>query len=392
MADLDALIESAVVYSELVNGTDPTWLAANADRRSVAVIYNATNGAGLTGARIQWTQQEEDFVRAHYMTMTDAEMAAALGRSVDGVHIRRERWLRLPGRRQNSEVLTSRSAARLLGVKCAKSITRLIDDGLLRAGTLPLDAKVHAIQRYDLVRFALNPMNWIYFDPERVTDPALRRQIAIRRERWNDAWWSVGQTAAYHGCAVTTINHYIRKGQIPAKRWGNHWILRSDAVRAVIRVGRSNWHTAWTPRADAVAILGRAAGLSYGDIERLTGIDNAAEHIAHLWRRGLLSERIAQFHLPVQVDTERQRLYVPYRVIRGRFAFLDRAVNRFLSGQRLTDAQARSILGIMATRAQWHAITPEQQRLARQLESRAGTSPAKLAAYYDQLSAMGFCF
>jgi hypothetical protein len=166
VVDVDALIENAVVYGELLNGTDPTWLAANADRRSVAVMYNATNGAGLTAARIQWTLAEEEFVRKNYMTMTDVEMAAALGRSVDGVHIRRERWLRLPGRRSSNEILNSRRAARILGVGCAKSVARLIDFGLLRAGTLPLDAKMYAIQRHDLVRFALNPMNWIYFKPE----------------------------------------------------------------------------------------------------------------------------------------------------------------------------------------------------------------------------------
>lgn len=390
MADLDALIENAVIYSELLNGTDPTWLSANADRRSVAVIRNATSGANLTNARVQWTQQEEEFVRANYMTLTDAEMATALGRSVDGVQIRRERWLRLPGRSQSSEILNSRSAARMMGVSCAKSISRLIDDGILRASTLPLEAKMYAIQRYDLVRFALNPLNWIYFKPERVADPTLRRQIAIRRKRWNDDWWSVGQTAAYHGCNITTINHYIRKGQIPAKRWGNHWILRSDAIRAVIRVGRSNWHTRWTPRADAFILYGRAVGLSYGDLERLTGIENAAEHIAHLWRKGLVTDRIAQ--LPIMVDRERKRLYLPYRAARGRLAFVDRAVTRFLAGQKLTDSQARIILGAMSAWANWYAKTPDQQRLARRLESRSGTSVQSLSAYYNQLYAMGFRF
>ena len=92
------------------------------------------------------------------------------------------------------------------------------------------------------------------------------------------------------------------------------------------------------------------------------------------------------------MDAERQRLYAPYHVIRGRFAFLDRAVARFRAGQQLTDLQARSILGIMATWAQWYAETAEQRRFARRLESRSGTSARMLATYYDQLSAMGFCF
>lgn len=391
--NLDALINESALYGELTNGADPVWLAAQHGAAAVAVLGNATTVTNATPGRVQWTDAEEAFVRANYLTLSDAELAAALGRSANGIHIRRERFLRIPARSRREQWLCGRDVAIILGMGCAKTAGRLIDRGLLKGHVLPLDAKIYAVSRHDLTRFALNPRNWVYFHPDRVTDPTLARQIALRRARWDDEWWSVGQVAAYHGCAVTTVSHFVAKGVIPATRWGNSWILRSDATRVPIVSGRGHNNSIWTPGADAAAIYARGAGLSLGEIVRLIGHGSPDVRLKYLWDKELLLDRVHAHRLGesgLHIDPVHRLLYVPYPHARGRYPFLDRAVDRFRAGQPLAHPQARAVLGVMAVWAQWHAKTPELQALAKRLEARASIAPASLAAAYAELQAHGF--
>lgn len=390
MTDLDALIEDAAFYGELSAGTDARWLATHGDSRLVTMLAASTVAQNPTPKAPEWMPDEEAFLRANYLTMSDAELGQALGRSAVGVHLRRERKLRLTARTKQDNLLTARGVADLLGVGCAKSVTRWIERGLLRGRTLPLDATIYAVAYPDLLRFAVNPHHWIYFHPERVTDTTLRRMIAQRRARWQDAWWTPGEVAAYHGVHHTCVNHHIRLGVLPAKRWGNWWILRSDATRIRLRSGSGNWRTAWTPGADAFALYGRAVGLSWKALERLCGIPNAAEHVAHLFRKGLVAQRLAQARLPVQQDAARRLLYVPYGAARGCFPFLDKAVDRFCAGRTLTAPEAQTVMGVWASWLKWHAVTPEHADLARRLDVRTGTSARQMSATYAQLQAWGF--
>jgi hypothetical protein len=102
MFDLDALVEDAVVYGELRDGTDAAWLAQRADPRRVAVMANAITAKGV-GKEREWTAEEDAFVIENYMMMSDEALGQALGRTADGVHIRRERWLHLPARSKSAE-------------------------------------------------------------------------------------------------------------------------------------------------------------------------------------------------------------------------------------------------------------------------------------------------
>jgi hypothetical protein len=390
---LAALIEESALYGALTAGAPPAWLAqtTNAAGDAIAILSNSVT-ANPTPHRPVWTATEDAFVRDNYRSMTDAELAATLGRSVNAVKIRRERWLRLSSRSRRDDYLSARDVGKILGTGCAKTVAKLIDRGLLKGGTHALEAKIYAVSRHDLTRFALNPRNWIYFHPDRVTDPTLSRQITLRRARWNDEWWSVSQVAAYHGCHIHTVSHFIATGVIPAARWGNHWVLRSDATRAPIVSGKGNI-SIWTSRADAALIYARGTGLSWGDITRLTGNDNPDARLKYLWDKDRLLECVHTHRLGnsgLHIDPACRLLYVPYPHARGRFPFLDRAVDRFRAGQSLTPTQARALLGIMAAYAAWRAVTPDQHALAKRLESRAGITTPMLAAYYTQLQKLGF--
>lgn len=241
--ELDGLIEEAAVYGELSSGTSAHWLKSHADGRMVAVLATSENpGKGKAAA---WTPEEEQFVRDHFRHMSDEEMGQALGRTAIAVKLCRKRHLTsLPPRSHDTALPTAKEVARLLGIGCSKSVTRLIQEGLLPGRTLPLNRHIWGVPWPALVRFAVNPENWIYFKPEHVKDPYLKRLIQMRRARWPDEWWRIGQVAAYYGVSVVAVNKCIHDGRLPATRWGNWWIKRSDATTLKILPGAGSTQTA----------------------------------------------------------------------------------------------------------------------------------------------------
>jgi len=387
--ELNALIDDAVVYGELSDGTDATWLAQRVDPRRVAVMANVVTERGVGKERV-WTAEEDTFLREHYMKLSDVELAQALGRSVNGIHIRRERVLRITGRSKSQESPNMHEVARLLGAPCSKVFRTLMRRGILPGRRLPLEADVWVIERRDLLRFVVNPRNWIYFKIERVVDQQLRRLIELRRQMWGDEWWSPGQVAAYHGVSLSVVNSYIRKGKLPAVRWANWHILRSDAQRTFFRQGRRNWNQVWTERGDAFLILGRAVGFSWGVLAKLTGIAHPDARLKTLRQRGQVEGIMQRHGLAVQFEPVRGRMYADWRTMPGRFPFLEKAVERFLKGCALREDEARLLLGIMGNWLDWHATTDEQREEARRLQFQTRLRTESVRSTYERLVGWGF--
>lgn len=388
--DLDALIEDAVAYGELSDGTDAAWLAQRVDPRRVAVLANAIVEKGV-GKERDWTADEDAFVAEHYMMMSDAELGQALGRTANGVHMRRERWLGLTARSKSQEWPNLHEVARLLGLPCSKVLRKLMRRGILPGRRLPLEADVWVIHRGDLLKFVCNPRNWIYFQTERVVDPQMRRLIELRRVMWGDEWWTPGEVAAYHGVSLSGVNKWIRLGQLPAVRWANWHIRRSDAIRFPFRRGRQNWSVVWTSeRADAFLILGRAIGLSWGVLDRLMGKENTDARFTVLRRAGRVAPLIQQHGLPVQFDPVTGRGYADWRQWPGRFPCIEKAVKRFLGGATLTGEEARLLLGIMEAWLNWHATTDAQREEARRLQYKTRTRTDSVWRVYEALTQLGF--
>jgi len=109
-----------------------------------------------------------------------------------------------------------------------------------------------------LERFAVKSEHWILFRPDRVRDPALARLVTLAVERWGDEWLTPGQVAEIHN-----VNRHIRAGKLPAVKWGNWRIRRSDAERVYFPKGRGTGHELdWSEEGDAFLVLARAVGLS----------------------------------------------------------------------------------------------------------------------------------
>ena len=222
--------------------------------------------------------------------MTDAEMGKALGRSETAVHLR---WTRmgLPGPSKNPNVITAQKAAILLGIDSHK-ICHWVDMGIIRGRLMAGHRKIRLIRREDFRRWVLNPENWIYFDPNKISDKSLRRLALLRKKRWGDEWWTTRQVAEYHGVETSDVKRYIQLGRIRARQttvslggrhvdmsWASWFVLKSEAIRpdlVFIKKGKGNPGISkrFSARADSWILKARdELGMTFRAIERTMKIE-----------------------------------------------------------------------------------------------------------------------
>ncbi len=183
-------------------------------------------------------------------------MAQHLGRSPQAVKIAQVRR-RIPAPSKRPGFYTANQAARILGID-VHCITELARRGLIRFDTLPGPRAIRQIAHVSLYVWAINPKNWIYFKPERVRDPRLRRLIGQRAQRWGDEWWTTGQAAEYFGLANSnSVTAAIYRGKLPAVRWGNWYVKRSDVLACHFVPKKGHAGYAWSARADAFLLKAR---------------------------------------------------------------------------------------------------------------------------------------
>jgi len=207
----------------------------------------------------RWTPEEDEFLRVNLGALSEAEIARRLRRTVTAIQLRwkRDLHLRPPTKRENT--ITAEQIAIGLGMD-GKSIHRLIDRGIMPGRRLPTNGRViHLVDKMILTRWLLDTANWIYIYPDRVgaLRPRGKRQIPGNydfayweemakkmqdaRLRWNDTWLRPGQVAKMLNTSTHYINTAIRKGTLPAIRWGNWWIRQSSIPRGMTINFRGDW-------------------------------------------------------------------------------------------------------------------------------------------------------
>ena len=177
-----------------------------------------------------WTRKEDNFLTENLGRLSVEQCGQEIGRSRNAVKVHYTRMgLKAPSQ-QRTVWLNGNIAARLLSMEW-KTMALLARRKILPIQYLKLDKRIFSrIKRISLYVWAVNPENWIYFKPERVRDPILRRLIELRRIRWVDEWLTVGQVARICGKDRRFINHFINSGRLPARRWGNWHIKLSDLM------------------------------------------------------------------------------------------------------------------------------------------------------------------
>jgi hypothetical protein len=266
ISDTDSILIDRLLFAvEIEEGRDTSFVAAN------GMSY-------LTGLQVKsrgsrrypnWTPKEDQFLRDHLGFITEEDIAAHLGRTVAGVHIRWKRGLHLHAPSRNPDEYTSQQAADLLGIDPHK-IIHWCDIGMIPARRMKgkLNDKqrvIRLIKRVSFHRWVVSPSNWTYFDWKKIPDPHLRRLCELRSERWGDEWWTTVQVAQLHGVTTKDVQRLIYRGELPAVQvttsiggrhkdpaWLNWFVLKSDAPHVVFLRGRGSRNVVrFTPRAEA---------------------------------------------------------------------------------------------------------------------------------------------
>lgn len=240
---------------------------------------------------LDWTPDELAFLRKHHADMLDFEIAEALGRTENAVKIYRTRQCLPAASRAKTDWVTSNEAAAMLGV-WIHAMTWWCDHGLIRFTLGGPNRQIRLIRQRDLTAWVVNPLNWVYFDWHKITDPHLHRLCELRAARWGDEWWTTRQVADYHGVDVKDVTRLItltgrikaycppvsRGGRHAERRWAYWFVLRSEATRPDLVFYRTKGvpgqlrKSIFTPRADAWIMRAREVyGWSWNRIARSMG-------------------------------------------------------------------------------------------------------------------------
>jgi hypothetical protein len=145
---------------------------------------------------------------------------------------RNERLTTLP------EIFSARDVADLLGLGCAKTVTRWIDAGYLKAfkgGRHPRHIyRIHAADLWDMLQ---NESLWMAWEPARITDPHWREMTQELRAG-KPRWVSAGEVARRFHVSINAVNQWAHKGFLPSVKYGNHWYRESDLATFVVPIDR----------------------------------------------------------------------------------------------------------------------------------------------------------
>lgn len=251
--DLDALIENLVFTADIVH----------APRRSR-----------------EWNDDEIQFLRDSMGHLTEAEIAALMRRSSMGVHLKRER-LGIPATSKTPGWLSVEQARKKLGMKDGRPVAGWVRKGLVKGHSLGGPRKICMVYEISLRRFVVNPMNWSWFERERVRDPWLRRLLERQAQRWGDEWLTAAQASQMTGLDRRQIHQYVRMGRLRAVHipnkdgrhneqpgWAYYFILRAevekmriygrgDALRTVSPAGMA-WIRKALDMGWSIAAIGRS--------------------------------------------------------------------------------------------------------------------------------------
>jgi hypothetical protein len=240
---LDRLVQIAAAHGQLASGSPLRSVQAGTDL-PISVLANAAERPAHVRAQA-WTEEEDDLLRQNLGWLPEDEIARRLGRTVVAVHLRWTRGLQLSAPSKHPAFITTRKIAEALGVD-PKVASRWVDQGLLPGRRLPTKRVIRSVQRAAFQAWAANPMNWIYFRPERVCDPNLKRLLNLKARQWGDAWLTVGQAAQLRGVDIRIVNKAIHEGRLHGHKWGNWHLLRSEIAKSGLRPHEE--HAGQTPK------------------------------------------------------------------------------------------------------------------------------------------------
>ncbi len=239
---------------------------------AAVAIAEAETGCQVSGSNIRvcvtpgkkwarrWSNQEDEFVIKNIGKIPECEIAKQLGRSITAVHLRRVRELHIDPPMKDQNILTANHISLGLGVD-AKTIHALMDRGIMPSRLLPFGNIVRVADRLQFAKWICDPMNWLYFDIQRIaTMPSngkrgytgiydiifwekIRQLVLSKRKKWKDDWLTPGQVAKILKpvCGTRYINKAIHAGNLKAVKFQNWKILKSSLRKGMTINYSGDW-------------------------------------------------------------------------------------------------------------------------------------------------------
>lgn len=387
--DMEKLLDLAFASGALASGqkSEDVLHQIGGDAATLALAAQQVEEVKGRASARKWTPEEDRFLDEALGQLSIDEISAYLGRSLQAIKIRRTR-LGLDAPSKQAGELTARQTADLLGVD-VHAVCRWIEDGILPGRVLPMERHIRVVKKATLWRWAVNPMNWPYFEnsvyddtrsnngqdfakgTDRIADPRLRRLIELKKKRWGDEWWSLGQVAEHHGVTLSGVHKAVYEGRIPGVRYQNWRVRKSDALKLQIVPGKGHGSLLdWSRRADEFLVLASAVGLPDSVIAALAGgiySDKTVRYrLKSLMDGGI--ERVLQRAGSVQYDPGRGLLWTDWRQHTHRFPGLVRAIAAFKAGRELPHVERQYVRGVMTAWLRWFSEgDPDREELARRM-------------------------
>lgn len=266
LSDIDALVSWAVARAEAAHGRTFSDIGK-------PNVLAGVQASGKKARALEWTEEEDAFIKENLGYFTDAEIAEKLGRTENAVHVHLSRDLHLPSPSKHPDVITAHQAAHMLGIDAHKTAW-WVDCGLIQGRPMAGKRRIRLIRRVTFLVWACSPKNWVYFDINNVRDEKLKRLLNLRHERWGDEWWSARKVADHHGVDTKDVLRQVKLGRIESyrlpvslggryadRKWSNHFFRKSDAITLRFAFGKGNQALSkakkFTPAADAWLLKAR---------------------------------------------------------------------------------------------------------------------------------------
>jgi hypothetical protein len=420
MTDIDNLVSAALVEAAVEDGFGPEILAAR--HPSMLPILTAATGR----RRLPWSLKEDEFLRQNLGVLSEAEIGARLGRSVNAVHIRAERELDLVRPVKDPRYITTQKIAEALGVDPHKPVN-WFERGILPGEIVPSNCGhvIRRVPRQAFMVWVINPMNWIWFDPSAVPDSHLHCLLELRKQRWGDEWWTTSQVAAYHGVDNQDVKRYIQLGKLKATpapcrggrnhtpHWSNWFILRSEATRPdlhFVKCGkgiRAFDLDRWSRRSDDFFLLAHAVGIPHSIVAEMAHqpvkrvdhrIDVLLDKPEEL--RGLV-EKYSNVQYNSEAANPSARIFADWCLYHYRFPSVYNAMHRYamhvhglkllppVSNRGAQPRPNRIVKSILAAWLRFYARTTAEINLAHDA-AYGGSAPCYLDYLYKTLRKWGF--
>lgn len=386
-ASAAGLAEMAVLVAAMEvrqNGAVLSSQVSQEKRQAAAALV----GEQRDGRYPAWSQEEDDFLRENLAKMSKAQIALHLGRSVVAISLRRRR-LTLPSISAQSG-LSAREVGDILGFWSGREVSRLVQAGVLPGSRTPLGNRRLSVEANDLLRWAVRPESWIYFDADRVRVPRLRRLVKLAQERWGDEWLTLREVSAVSGVSVRELNRLCTIGRLPAVKKldlrNTPWYVRRSAAQDPASFNRQE---SWTPGADRFAMLAVAIGIPKQQVDSMAGWPRrrTSHRIGYLFKKELLARRVRELEVPAEVRG--RCLFADWKEHRDRFASLARQMENLKAGRPVPMKYRTRVCAVLAHWLAWYADDEDAAEIERRAKVTVRPQMTTLESLVAELERRG---